>query len=156
MSGERFTLDTNILVCSVDSRAGPRHEMARSVVESAARCDCWRTLQAVPEFFVVATRKQAMPYAEAAEQIDDWLALFPAAAPSATAVRKALASAVGGRAAYWDALLIATAAEAGCAAILTEDLADGSVLHGIRVVNPFGSTALSKTAARLLDLPSPN
>ncbi len=35
-------------------------------------------------------------------------------------------------AAYWDALLAATAAEADCAAILTEDSADGALLAGER------------------------
>ena len=62
------------------------------------------------------------------------------------------ATATSGRASYWDALLILTAAEAGCAAILTEDLADGTELAGVRIINPFAGAALSTAAAALLGL----
>jgi hypothetical protein len=44
----------------------------------------------------------------------------------------------------------ATAAEAGCTAILTEDLADGSRLFGVRILNPFAGNALAPEAAALL------
>jgi hypothetical protein len=66
--------------------------------------------------------------------------LYPA---SWAAVRKALASAANGQeASYWDSLLVATQAEAGCTTILTED--------GVRVLNPFGAGALTPDAAALL------
>ena len=38
---------------------------------------------------------------------------------------------------FWDAMLWATAARAGVAAILSEDFQDGRVLGGVRFVNPF-------------------
>jgi predicted nucleic acid-binding protein len=58
-----------------------------------------------------------------------------------------------GRASYWDALLVATAAEAGCAVILTEDLAHGSTLGGVAIHNPFTrGGGLTARARRLLDL----
>jgi predicted nucleic acid-binding protein len=60
--------------------------------------------------------------ADAAAQATDWLELFPCAAASNSAVRTALADAAAGRASYGDALLLATAGEAGCVAVLTEDL----------------------------------
>jgi predicted nucleic acid-binding protein len=36
-------------------------------------------------------------------------------------------------------LLVATAAEAGCRLILTEDLADGTTLGGVAIHNPFAT-----------------
>lgn len=36
-----------------------------------------------------------------------------------------------------DALILETAATAGCAELLTEDLANGSTLRGMTIVNPF-------------------
>jgi predicted nucleic acid-binding protein len=65
-------------------------------------------------------------------------------------VRTALGTASHRRASYWDALLVATAAEGGCTAILTEDLADGAVLDGARIVNPFGPDDISAAAMRVL------
>jgi hypothetical protein len=41
------------------------------------------------------------------------------------------------------------AAEAGCAAILTEDMANGAVLHGVRIINPFAAGGPSAEAERL-------
>jgi len=153
MSGERFTLDTNILVYSMDGGAGRRRQAAIEVIARAALRDCALTLQAISEFFSVAKRKNLMPVDKAAAQASDWLDLFPIAIVSKSAARAALATSVAGQLSYWDGLLLATAAEAGCAAILTEDMADGSVLHGVRIVNPFAAAGLSPEAERLLGGP---
>ena len=39
---------------------------------------------------------------------------------------------------YWDALMIAAAEIARCHKIWTEDLAEGSVIRGVEIVNPLG------------------
>jgi predicted nucleic acid-binding protein len=148
---ERFTLDTNLLVYSVDTTAGVRHQLAIEIVDRAAECDCCLTLQALSEFYAVVTRKGMVRPAEAAAQAEDWLVAFPVAAVSTAAVRVALGDAAAGRASYWDALLLATAREAGCTVILTEDMADGVNLAGVLMHNPFSPAAgLSELARRLL------
>ena len=149
----RFTLDTNLLVYALDSAAGIRHQLSREMIQHAVRLDCWLTSQAVSEFYAVVSRKRIVPPADAAAQATDWLELFPCAAASESAVRTALADTAAGRASYWDALLLATAGEAGCVAILTEDLADGAELGGLRIHNPFAADgALTGPACRLLGL----
>ncbi len=40
---------------------------------------------------------------------------------------------------YWDSLVVAAAVRANCDRLLTEDLAAGSVVAGVLVVNPFAS-----------------
>jgi predicted nucleic acid-binding protein len=152
MSGETFTLDTNVLVYSVDRTAGIRHLIAKDVVLRAALLPCWLTLQSASEFYVVVTRKSVMLPSEARSITGAMIDLFRTAAPSEGAVHKALAHAASRRASYWDALLIATAAEAGCTAILTEDLADATTLEGVRVINPFGERGLSPEAEALLSI----
>lgn len=145
-----FTLDTNILVYSVDLLAGARHETAKQIVTRARLGPCCLTLQSISEFYAAVTRKNIMRPTEAVPVAEAMLDLFPTAAASAGAVRSALRIASMGRTAYWDALLLATAAEAGCTAILTEDLADGTTLAGIRIINPFAGHALSSDAEALL------
>ncbi|HEX6442243.1 MAG TPA: PIN domain nuclease, partial [Stellaceae bacterium] len=99
------------------------------------------------------TRKRIMPPSQAAAQAQDWLRVFPTAPASANAVRAALADAVARRASYWDAVLVATAAEVGCRLILTEDLADGSTLGGVQIHNPFTpSGQLTARTRGLLEL----
>jgi predicted nucleic acid-binding protein len=150
---ERFTLDTNILVYSVDGRAGPRHRSAVEIVDRAVEADCWLTLQALSEFYVAVTRKRMMRRGDAAAQIIDWMATFPSAAVNAAAIQTALADSLAGRAAYWDALLVATAAQAQCTLVLTEDMADGARIGGVGVHNPFAiGGGLTERTRRLLGL----
>ena len=150
MSGNSFTLDTNILVYSVDRTAGLHHQIAREIMITAALLPCCLTLQSISEFYAVTTRKGMMSSVEAASVAGALIDLFRTAAPSAAVLRTALAMAASRRASYWDALLVATAAEAGCTAILTEDLADGTTLGGVRIINPFGGGILSPAAEALL------
>jgi predicted nucleic acid-binding protein len=150
---QRFSLDTNLLIYAIDNLAGTRHELSREIIQRAVRCDCRLTLQAVSEFYSAVTRKRILPLHEAVAQAGDWLDLFPCVAASASSVRSALADVAAGRASYWDALLLATAREAGCAVLLSEDLGDGADFSGLRVHNPFSpSGELSPLTRRLLDL----
>jgi predicted nucleic acid-binding protein len=149
-ASQRFTLDTNLLIYSIDNTAGGRHELAVQIALRAVRLDCWLTLQVISEFYAAVTRKRIIPAAAAAERANDWLAAFPCTAVSAGAIRVALADAGAGRASYWDALLVATAAEAGCTLILTEDLADGSTLGGVAIHNPFDRAGGLTERARVL------
>lgn len=152
---ERFTLDTNLLVYAIDSAGGARHDAAGQIIQHAVRLDCWLTLQAVSEFYAAVTRKGIVQPPDAAAQAADWLDLFPCTAASEAAARTALANAAVGRASYWDALLVATASEAGCRVILTEDLVDGADLGGVRIRNPFSASGeLTEHARGLLGLPA--
>lgn len=150
MSAEPFTLDTNILVYSIDRRAGARHETAKAILSRAALARCHLTLQAISEFYAVVTRKGVVPPIEARQIAEAMMDVFPVCAASEAAVRAALGLAASGRAAYWDALLLATAAEAGCTAMLTEDMADGMTLAGVRVINPFAGAGLGAATETLL------
>ncbi len=145
-----FTLDTNILVYALDIRAGDRHRLAKRVISQAVHLDCRLTLQSISEFYAAVTRKRLTTTADALAQAEDWLIMFQTVAASAQAVRMALATAGSGQASYWDALLVATAAEAGCTTILTEDLAGGTLLYGVRVLNPFAGSAMAPAAEALL------
>ena len=153
VSATRFTLDSNVLIYSIDRIEGAKHEAARHILLHAVRHDCWLTLQSLSEFYAVVTRKRIMPPLEAAAQVQDWLALFRLVAVTADAIRAAMANAAAGRASYWDALLVATAAQAGCTLLLTEHMADGARLGGVEIHNPFTrSGGLTARARRLLEL----
>jgi predicted nucleic acid-binding protein len=153
MGDLRFTLDTNILVYALDRQAGDRRAVAGRIIDLAVRRDCCLTLQAVSEFYAIVTRKRLSPPAAPRDQTLDWMDIFPTVGASEVTVRAALTIAASGQTSYWDALLLLTAAEAGCTAILTEDLADGATLVGMRIINPFAGAALSAAAEALLSPP---
>lgn len=148
----RFTLDSNLLVYSMDGAEGERHELARQIVDRAVDMDCLLTLQSISEFYW-ATRRKAIPRTDAAAQAEDRLAVFTCIPVTAAAIRCALADSLAGRASYWDALLVSTAAEAGCAFVLTEDMAHGMILGGVEIHNPFAAGGgLTDLTRELLDL----
>lgn len=152
MSGERFSLDTNVLVYAADRDAGERHQRACYIIERAARRPCTLTLQALAEFFHAVTRKGLVPRTEAAAQVRDWLEIFPTATADTEALRLALSAAEAGRFGFWDALLLATAGRAGCGVVLSEDMSDGGALDGVIVRNPFAGPDLAGDIQRLLGL----
>lgn len=152
MSAEQFTLDSNVLIYSVHPNAGVRHEMALTILDAATELDCLLTLQAASEFFRVTTRKGLLAPRDALATTERLLATFPIVTATADDLRAAMSLATMGKASFWDALLIATAAEAGCTAIITEDGHPGAILHGVRIVPPFAGEALSPEVKELLGL----
>ena len=50
---------------------------------------------------------------------------------------------------FWDSLILATAASAGCSLLLSEDMQDGFAWRGVTVVNPFAAK-MHKRLARVL------
>ena len=135
----RFTIDSNVLVYAVDPSSGSKHRIAMQIMRQAPRVECLLTLQSISEFYWTATRKRIALADAAAAQARDWLDLFPFLPASVTAVRDALKVSLARRASYWDALLVATAAEAGCGVVLAEDMADGTVLNGVHIHDPFAA-----------------
>ena len=152
MNGERITLDTNILIYAVDPRDAEKHAAALAIVHAAAAQDCWLTNQALSEFFATAIHKMKMPIRVAAAHVEDWMVFFPSAETTRDAIRKAIRATESGKFSYWDALLLAAAEEAGCAVVLSEDMADGAKLGAVTVRAPFAHDGISPAASRLLRL----
>lgn len=69
MSGERFTLDTNLLLYAVDNRDPQRQATAQSIAGRAVMLDCALTNQSLTEFYVNARRKLGMTELDAATQV---------------------------------------------------------------------------------------
>lgn len=152
MSAERFTLDTNILLYAVDAREGRKHEMATRVIEAAAGLDCPLALQVVGEFYAAAAGKLKLDARDAAARAAQLIAGFDTFGASVHAVRAALEEALKGRFSYWDGVLLASAAEAGCTTIFSEHMADGARFGSIAVANPFGRDGLAPHAKAVLGL----
>jgi predicted nucleic acid-binding protein len=52
-------------------------------------------------------------------------------------VLAALSTAEGSMISFWDALVVVSAARAGASRLYPEDLNDGQVISGVRIVNPL-------------------
>ena len=78
---------------------------------------------------------------------------FPLAAADGKALEVAYAAVEAGRFGLFDALLLATAKEAGCTVALSEDKQDGSALDGIVVRNPLRGGVLPDDLRALVGMP---
>ena len=150
MSGERFTLDTNVLVYSVDARDPRKQALALDIIRASVIRDCPLALQAIAEFHAAATAKLRLRTDDARQRSLQLLKSFETFAHSASAVRAALAESAKSRLSFWDAVLLASAAEAGCSVMLSEDMQDGARFGSIAICNPFGKSGLSSLAREIL------
>ncbi len=105
---------------------------------AAARVNPVLTLQALGAFFHVVTRKRLASAQDAMARVRELQRVFgvPAAACERTR-RLGMEAAASRRFSFRDAMLLATAAESGCADVVSEDMAPGAALVGVRVVPAF-------------------
>jgi len=141
MSGEasREFVDANVLVYAFDSSAGARQVAAKELLErlweSGTGCVSVQVLQ---EFFVTVTRKVSKPLSidDAADRVREF-ATWKVFAPTADDVLAAIGVQQQARISFWDAMIVRAAVELKCDVLWTEDLADGQLLRGVRIRNPF-------------------
>ncbi|MFM9975924.1 MAG: PIN domain-containing protein [Beijerinckiaceae bacterium] len=132
-------IDTNVLLYSVST--DPRDAAKRPVAEELLRSqDLALSVQVLQEFHAQATRPTrfgTLQHEQAATIIAS-LKRFPILDNTVEVFESALT--IRGRwpLSIWDAMIIASAAKLGCGQVLTEDMQDGAVIAGVRVVNPFG------------------
>ena len=96
-------------------------------------------MQVLNEFASVAHRKLKMPWPEVAETLLDVRAWCGPPVPLTLATHEmALRLATRDGFAFYDALIVAAALEAGCGTLLTEDMQDGRTVEGrLTIRNPF-------------------
>ena len=127
-------VDTNVLAYAYDADSGEKGERAREVLADIDGAVV--STQVVLEFFAVLTRKLGLTR-DAAEEATESLMELEVVATDARLVREGLRISRDRDISHWDGLIIAAAAASGCEVLLTEDLNDGQVIEGVRVVNPF-------------------
>jgi predicted nucleic acid-binding protein len=151
MTAERFALDTNLLAYTRDDSAPTKQSRAREVVERAVRGKrCVLSVQVVGELYASLRNRGAVPVAVALQTVRETAALFQVVGIVPSDAERALDHAATGRLSYWDGLMIATVARAGCTTLLTEDMQDGAVHSGVTIRNPFAGERLPAEIEALL------
>ena len=132
-------LDTNILVYAYDRSAGQKQRLAAQWMK-----ECWQnengclSLQVLQEFFVTVTRKIAAPLDHrAARHIVADLAHWRTHAPQTSDLLQAIDLQQSYQLAFWDAMIVQSAASLGCQRLLSEDLNHGQIYGAVQVINPF-------------------
>ena len=124
--------DTNILVYA--QQTGVKADRARALLAGGGRL----SVQVLNEFTAVSRRKQGKEWREIGEAISDLLVLVEpplALTLDLHAAARALAEDHG--LSFYDALIVASAVEAGCDVLYSEDMQDGRTIGGLVIANPF-------------------
>ena len=138
---DRVFLDTNVLVYAYDldepdKRAIAQRVLRYSILEEAGMLSA----QVLGEFYVAVTRRVATPMSPAeAQRVVGHLQKLPVVEIDGSLARRAMETSQRYQVAYWDGLIIAAAERGQCTRILSEDLSDGQVYHGVTVVDPFAN-----------------
>lgn len=134
---DRVFIDTNVLLYADDLDAGDKRERAQGILrELIGASRAVLSTQVLQEFFVNATRKLGVPAEIARKKVDLLLRLEvvlirPELILSAIDLHRLHSLS------FRDALIIRSAAAAGCPRVLSEDLQHGQVIDGVRIENPF-------------------
>jgi predicted nucleic acid-binding protein len=133
----RVFLDSNVLVKAQDTGSPKKQRVSRDLITRLSRdADGVISTQVLQEFYVATTRKLGVPPL-AAKGILKTFALFETVQVSPALIQEAVDCSILNQLSFWDALILAAAASAGCGVVLSEDLNPGQVILGVKVQNPF-------------------
>lgn len=133
-------IDTNVLVYAVDSDSPEKQQRAIELLERLEAAGNGRlSVQCLAEFFSATTRKLQPPLiaAEASAQLERLARAFPVLDLTPMIVLEAARGVLDHNMSYYDAQVWASARLNQIPIIFSEDFNDGSVIEGVRFVNPF-------------------
>jgi predicted nucleic acid-binding protein len=131
---DKAFFDTNVFVYAI-IQDDPRSDHAEELIAQGGTV----SVQVLSEFAAVARRKAKMPWVEIRRALDAIKALCPNPLPITIDTHKealAIAEKYGYR--IYDALMVASAMEARCAILYSEDMQDGQVIERrLTIRNPL-------------------
>ena len=137
MSADRF-LDTNVLLYLLDDTAPEKQKTALSLVENGmldgSACI---SFQVVQESLNVLTHKLRASQQDTVRFFEDILLPLCCVYPHEALYRQAINWQYRFKYSFYDSLILAAAADAGCKTLLSEDLQHGQVVDTLTIENPF-------------------
>jgi len=135
--GTRAFVDTNVLVYLYDSADSHKRNRARELLLDDS-FDLVISSQVLSEFYVTVTRKIAAPLSpEDAGLAVEALGELEVVPLTRNLVIDAIATGTEHGLSHWDAMMVEAASRSGTDTLFTEDLATGSTIRGVEIVNPF-------------------
>lgn len=131
-------LDTNVLVYSIEDEE-PRRTQAQDAIGTHEVVVV--SAQVISEFVNTCLRKRVLTPQETYDAAAYFMGTARLVPNDEAVLRRGLA--YHGRYGFqwWDALVVAAAVEAQCPTLYSEDMQDGQLIDGTRIVNPFREPA---------------
>lgn len=135
----RVALDTNVLAYAQGVNGKAMKKAALALIGALPADSVILPAQIIGELFQVLIRKGQLTPAQARTAILTWCNVFPVAETSQSVLLGAAELAVTHRLNFWDSVVLASASEAGCRLLLSEDLHPGFTWNSVTVANPFAT-----------------
>lgn len=139
----RVFVDTNVLVYAYDRSEPQKQARALEVLDDLVQRGVGLlSAQVLAEFYVTITRKLAAPLTpqQAYERLKNYLYAWPVAEMSGLIVLEAARGVRDHQLNFWDAQVWSVARLNQCQIVLSEDFNTGTVIEGVRFINPFEPT----------------
>lgn len=130
-------VDTNVLIYAADE-AQPVGRKTRIARELLRQRGLHLSVQVLNEFTANARHPSKLNLD--AEREREWLScwlLFPVLSLTVETFLSAQLTHARFRISHWDALILASAKEAACVLVYSEDMNSGQDFDGVKVINPF-------------------
>jgi predicted nucleic acid-binding protein len=134
----RLLIDTNILIYALDpAEPEKRANSADLLRRTIANHTLALSPQNLNECYKILTLRRRLVPPDAARTYLTHLMPWCIAPLDARTTARAFAVQDEAGLEWWEALLVASALMAGCKLFISEDMQDGRVISGMRIVNPF-------------------
>lgn len=130
-------LDTNVIAYAVGLDDAERQSRALYLTDQLPPKEIVLPAQLLAEFFRLLVGKARLPNREAAQMTRAWATRYAVHGTSPEITFQSIDLATDHSFTIWDAIVLATAANAGCRVLLSEDMQHGFTWSGVTIVNPF-------------------
>jgi predicted nucleic acid-binding protein len=131
---DKVFVDSNIFVYLQSTTDEEKRNISKRVVDDF---DCVLSTQVLNEVSNVLSRKAQMSFEQVGEIIEGMVQTCDLVIVSYETIRMAHDIAKDNKLSYYDSLIVASAQEAGCKVLLSEDLTDGQVLGEVKIINIY-------------------
>lgn len=141
-----ITIDTNILIYTIDPRDTVKQKIAAAAITALrASGNAMLPQKVVEEFLHLCLRRDLLEPGQLTEFVELYSAAFQIVDTSFEDIKQAFQMAKKKQLSFWDAVVFATAKRAGCTIMLSEDGPSDATINDKTWVNPFGPKGLQHT-----------
>lgn len=131
------SLDTNVLIYAADPSTGVKHENARAILAGLAEADAVLTQQVLGEFLNVGRRQAHLNQRRIRRIAVRLSGAFPVLTTPRELLFEAFDRAARFQLQFWDSVIVTVCIGHAVSCLISEDMQDGMVIDGLKVVNPF-------------------
>ena len=136
----KIFFDTNILVYSVDENDLQKKEIASQLLTDASSSKTGIiSTQSLQEFYNVAVKKLKLSKQIAKEYVELFSNQLTVRQVTVSLILNAIDISIKNKLSFWDSLILSSANDNGCIIVYSEDLNNGQIVGGTKILNPFTS-----------------